>query len=205
MINRLISKLNPTKAIKINSKVIYLFIFKYSDIEVSQTTSKSVNDYYLERFDKDSHLNNKQIIRSLIYSKILRLLGTTLCKSTHGKPSLFNGNEISLANSGEYFSIVISDRRIGMDIEEKNKVIDLDLAKYFATEKEIKKIRSVEDTLVLWTRKEAYLKYLGLGLKTNPKNVEFLNNKILFMNKEENVKEIYLETQHLHISLILKI
>ncbi|TNE95151.1 MAG: 4'-phosphopantetheinyl transferase superfamily protein [Gammaproteobacteria bacterium] len=91
----------------------------------------------------------------------------------YGKPSLEGCSEIrfSQANAGDYTLIAVSrNRELGVDLE---RVVDVDfpaISNRFFSEDEKNALRKLEVSEKLnaffriWTRKEAYVKALGVGL-----------------------------------------
>lgn len=67
-------------------------------------------------------------------------------KDELGRPRLSSG-DISISHTGNIIAIAISDYKVGIDIERKNRKIS-------------KELISIEN----WTKKECYAKYLGCGI-----------------------------------------
>ncbi len=95
-------------------------------------------------------------------------------QGTHGKPSLVNakGLSFSLSHSGDGVAIAIArDIDIGIDIEEIKPIEDRDgLVERFFSPDEFSCYKHLPPSMQesaffrLWTRKEAFVKGLGLGL-----------------------------------------
>lgn len=90
-----------------------------------------------------------------------------LSKGAHGKPSFENLRDFhfNISHSGELQVIAVSDQPIGVDIE-KLKTVNLNIANRFCKD-ELDYITERDSNyrlLEIWTKKEAYLKYLGEGL-----------------------------------------
>lgn len=89
-----------------------------------------------------------------------------------GKPVLQRHPEIhfSIAHSGSCSAVAVSDEEIGLDAELIAKAPMKALKRAFSSE-ESKQILSSEDPNLefyrIWTRKEAYGKYMGTGLSSN--------------------------------------
>ncbi|MDR1805701.1 MAG: 4'-phosphopantetheinyl transferase superfamily protein [Clostridium sp.] len=85
-----------------------------------------------------------------------------------GKP-YFAGIEdfhFSLSHSGEYLALATHDSPVGVDIELLRKP-DLLVARRFFTKDEQEYVAEDEKRFFeVWTRKEAYIKYTGMGLRT---------------------------------------
>nr|WP_268766645.1 4'-phosphopantetheinyl transferase superfamily protein [Lysinibacillus macroides] len=80
-------------------------------------------------------------------------------------PSVF----FNVSHSGNYVFCGVSNTEIGVDIE-KHHLMDLDLAQHIFSPEEYKQLvlltgrEQADYFFKLWTLKEAYIKYLGMGL-----------------------------------------
>ena len=88
-------------------------------------------------------------------------------RGSHGKP-YFPGTAIhfNISHSGDYKVLAIAETPVGVDIEKVRKA-DLRVANRFAqTEKDyvLEKDNNYR-FFEIWTKKEAYLKYKGTGLR----------------------------------------
>ena len=85
--------------------------------------------------------------------------------TAQGKPYLEKGEKhFSISHSGEMVIMAFSDSPVGIDIELiKNRDYQKISQKYFI-EQEQSRISSLESFLVVWTKKESFLKYTGDGL-----------------------------------------
>lgn len=88
-----------------------------------------------------------------------------------GKPYLTGGPFFSLSHSGEYAACAISEEEVGLDVQRMRKIPYDRLAQRFFPEREWKALLACEEAgrdelfYRLWTRKEAYGKFTGEGLK----------------------------------------
>lgn len=94
------------------------------------------------------------------------------CYNQWGKPEL-EGHDLffNLSHSGEYVVLAISDSPVGIDVEHKTKGYDV-LAKRCFCPEEYEDIMSAGKEeerqhcfLEYWTKKEAYIKCLGEGMR----------------------------------------
>ncbi|MEE4365540.1 MAG: 4'-phosphopantetheinyl transferase superfamily protein [Desulfotignum sp.] len=99
------------------------------------------------------------------------------CVNRHGKPALLPGVtplpvQFNLSHcTGLVGCAVARDADVGIDMEEQQRCVNLNLARRFFSEPEIMQLEKIKDTagrkalfLQLWTLKEAYIKAVGKGL-----------------------------------------
>jgi 4'-phosphopantetheinyl transferase len=84
----------------------------------------------------------------------------------HEKPFLteYPGFHFSVSHTRGLLVIAVSDREVGVDAE-KLRPVRMKVADRFFTPHERGSITSQEDFFTVWTRKEAYLKYTGTGIR----------------------------------------
>lgn len=115
-----------------------------------------------------------------------------ISKDSNGKPFLMD-KEIffNISHSKNFVGCSISNLEIGLDIEEDRPI----------KEKSLHKILNFADKdinpLKVWNIKEAYSKYLGLGLRLN-----FLNISVKEIYEKCNV--IYIQKDDIHLSICTK-
>lgn len=96
---------------------------------------------------------------------------------THGKPvveSADAGLDFSLSHVGGLAVVAVSDRTVGVDIEDTTA--GERPQRSAMTERERAACRDYADFARLWTRKEALLKAVGKGLQIHPRRVEILGS-----------------------------
>lgn len=136
------------------------------------------------RFDKDFNLyvSGKLLAKKSIASFFnLKPEDIKFKKDNYDRPFLDHSEvkdfDFNLSHSGEYVVLAISDKRIGIDIEEI-KPIDLNLSEDCFHEKERQfLLQSGKDQLAvfynIWTLKESFIKAIGEGLSYPLKNFYF--------------------------------
>ena len=91
-----------------------------------------------------------------------------IARDENGKPFIKNlkGVFFNISNSKELQAVAISDSPVGVDIEKVRKA-NLSVAKRFCKEEYeyVTRENSENRLFEVWTKKEAYLKYLGVGIK----------------------------------------
>ncbi|MFT9818500.1 4'-phosphopantetheinyl transferase family protein [Lysinibacillus sp. NPDC056185] len=111
------------------------------------------------------------LIRNIIIQqKLKNNFQFEFATNPYGKPYLSDVENFyfNLSHSGDWVICAINSNHIGIDIE-KEKFIDITLAKQFFTEKECDYIFSLENYQLnrffeIWTLKESYIKAIGIGL-----------------------------------------
>ena len=100
----------------------------------------------------------------------------------NGKPHLLNNKFISISHSFDYCGVIVSDVKVGIDIEKFRSKI-LNISKKFVSESDLAliKVSSVENITKVWSIKEAVYKAFGHN------KIDFKKNIIIkSVNKEFN-------------------
>lgn len=134
----------------------------------------SVDEFRSEQRKKE-HITSRML---LVLSSMKRgwdLGVLKLDKTELGKPFLKIGDQhkfISFSHSREMVMCATSDTMdIGLDIEHMEREVNPAIVKRILSENEWK-LHSDEHPIRLWTMKEAAVKSLGTGLRTNLKELE---------------------------------
>jgi 4'-phosphopantetheinyl transferase len=91
----------------------------------------------------------------------------SLNKDIYGRPYIEGVNvKISISHSGNILTAILSDKDVGIDIEKIDTDRDyIKIAKRYFNESNYKIcIEKADNFYDLWTKKEAYSKYLGKGI-----------------------------------------
>ena len=91
----------------------------------------------------------------------------SLCYNENGKPYFRESNvKISISHSGGIWVCVLCEHEAGIDIERVTDRDYIKIAGRFFTEAESRFViqNGAEGFFRLWVRKEAYVKYTGLGI-----------------------------------------
>lgn len=99
----------------------------------------------------------------------------------------------NISHSGEYVACGISNEEIGVDVEQIDETIDLNIAKNYFFNEEYKDIITSKNPHIeffnYWVLKESYMKYTGLGFNLNLDEFCILkSDEIKLKNDENNVK-----------------
>jgi len=112
----------------------------------------------------------------------------------HGKPVVETattgpGLDFSLSHAGGLAVVAVSDRTVGLDVEDATAG-EQPLAPAL-TERERTTCLTYADFARLWTRKEAVLKAAGKGLAIHPGRIEVLGSTLLALPEELGRPEDY--------------
>ena len=100
----------------------------------------------------------------------------------NGKPHLLNNKFISISHSFDYCGVIVSNVKVGLDIEKLRSKI-LNISKKFVSESDLGliKLNSIENVTKVWSIKEAVFKAFGHN------EIDFKKNIIIkSVNKEFN-------------------
>ena len=129
--------------------------------------------YIIEKYkDKYGNLKGSELSDALVFfclEDYKRGVSYEILRTEKGKPYLRGPEKLylSISHSDDTFACICSDREVGLDIQHKRQVKTEKIAQRFFTEDERKYIGDDANKFFkIWTRKEAYAKYLGNGLKT---------------------------------------
>ena len=103
-----------------------------------------------------------------------------ICRGVYGKPSLPDGPEFSLSHGGSLAVLVVSNAPVGADAERLDRTADAAHLERLLTQEEARWLRETPDARfsALWTRKEAVMKAVGLGLRLAPSAIDVLADTV---------------------------
>ena len=132
----------------------------------------------------------------LMMKKVLGVTEDDILKyGEHGKPYLEHGPFFSISHSRKYSVLAVSENEIGIDIEMHENINQRLMERCFTEEEQDFAKMSTDNFRLIWTAKEAVLKFLGTGFSYAPKNFsvlplseehEILGNKIKLLNSDIN-------------------
>ena len=174
---------------------------------------KHTNTYIVKKFDvskyninvpkyyniiKDETKISYLLLSYIYYNKYNKRLDiSSIYKDKNGKP-IFLDNKLyfNISHSKNYVTCSLSNTNIGVDLEEDRIIKDTLINK-------IKNKNDIDlDIIQIWNIKEAYSKYLGIGLK-----IDFSKISINEIKKNINlISNIYnLKNNNLYLSLCYNI
>ncbi len=103
-----------------------------------------------------------------------------------GKPYLegFPDFQFNISHSGDLCAVAFADCPVGVDIETHREV-NLKIAERYFSKREKDYVNNNISFFYVWTRKEAYLKMLGIGLK-GLSGCDVLENRNIKTVQKEN-------------------
>ena len=195
---------NPNDFIPID-----LFLWKLSETEIELNSHIDLSLSSISKLDLiKSSSQRKQFLGVQNLLKLHNINNGSLFYDKNGKPHLSNNKFISISHSFEYCGVIVSDVKVGLDIEKFRPKI-LNISKKFISESDwnLIKLSSVENVTKVWTIKEAVFKAFGhkaidfkkniiitsINKKFNKASVSISNNQI---TENYNI-EIYNFSQYL--------
>ena len=116
---------------------------------------------------------------------VRELFGLELSHDEEGAPLLGNGSFISISDTKDHWACAISDRPLGIDIEELSRRVKPSIVrKFHKDEQEYLAVLSeesrewTEELFSIWTRKEAWSKYTKKGLSIGFSKFSVLENSV---------------------------
>ena len=136
------------------------------DVELAfrhqKTLLSKANESQKEKAMK--YKNEIDQIRSLASSYLVNSLSNKpLLFNDMGKPFFENGPYFNISHSGKYIVMAVSDKEVGVDIEENVEKNMSSLIRIF-NEAEAKMIKEHADFYYLWCAKESLIKCIGSSI-----------------------------------------
>ena len=161
--------------------------------EIDSLECSSINEEILKHINH--HADEKVKKCSLFAYLLLFSLVGELNINFEKKPYIVNSNiKFNISHTGDYVCLVISNEEVGVDIEYKNRIISDTLKKKMMSTNELNeylKVNEEESLISLWTKKEAYLKYLGNGINQRLNEIDTSKLKFISIDHQELVITIY--------------
>lgn len=173
--------------------------------KISETFLQLVHEVKLNKKSRirlDSMKSEMHQRGFLSVRKLLQKAGysdSDLFYDVFGKPHLTDGNHISISHSYEFSTIIISNKKVGIDIEKEREKIII-IANKFNNNSEINKENQqdyIKKLTVIWGAKEAVYKIRnekGISFKDNiiVNPFEIKDNKTLAKLEINNTKQEFL-------------
>lgn len=162
--------------------ILKIFIYNSTNITIDEL----LDSKYLTTDDKTSFekYKNLDVKKEKVISTILKnkYIGKYYLNE-FGKP-VSDDIYFNISHSHGYVVFVMDDAPVGIDIEKISHA-EQDLIDYVSNDEEKKYIHDDQSFYEIWTNKEALVKAVGTGIKTNLKNINGLpiNGNRLFEGK----------------------
>lgn len=152
---------------------VYLGMAEISDqrsLDIFSAQEKKEFEGFGSPKRKAEYLSGRHLFRFLLRDLNLPERDVHLYKDESGKPRARHKNQsiyLSFSHSpGKVFCAVSFKHELGLDVEQTDREISNSVVQRILNEQERNSIGE-EDPVRLWTIKEAAVKYLGTGLRTN--------------------------------------
>ena len=146
--------------------------------EIKETIDFLKSELNLSDFSKKTLLKKKSAIHQkqfLAVRNILKLLSIheiDLSYNVNGKPSIKSGY-ISISHSNEFVTVLVSDQKVGVDIESNSDKCFRIMEKFIGTENEFPIRIERKIAQVIWNMKESLFKMMDF------KEIDFKENIIV--------------------------
>ena len=191
--------MNINRVLILNTDILTdedMFMQKY--LEMSEERKKKIDSF---RFHKDKRLS---LGAGILLKKGFDNLGLTdkiIIRSKNGKPFVQDRNDVffNISHSGSMAVCAFSDRPVGVDIEECKHFDDALVERLYNSSEKLQVLSKYKDSSVgytfLWTVKESFIKYLGIGLSLDPKTICVdIDNEISVSCKGIDCSELHFST-----------
>jgi phosphopantetheinyl transferase len=151
------------KRIKIDESS-QLVIWKVEESEEELAKGIKLSDYCQSRFDAMKSTMHRKAFLSIRH--LLGELGYSdfdLIYDENGKPHLKDGREISISHSFQFTAVIVSDKKVGVDVEKQRPKIQK-IASKFTPIEEYEKLGEedlIKKLTIVWGAKEALYKLYG--------------------------------------------
>ena len=175
-----------------NTRILIWQITETIDILLSKIQLDNSSQQILDL--KKNEIHKKQF---LAIRNILELMSSEkylVSYSEIGKPYLNSKKNISVTHSGSYAALIVSDKQVGIDLEEFGEKIKKIEKKFLDVELDYPIDLSISNLLVYWNIKESIFK----SLENKP--MDFRKNIIVLPLEKENnkVKSWYINNNEIY-------
>ncbi len=180
-----------------------LLLWKLSETETQLSNLLNISLSSKSKLDLiKSSSQRRQFLGVQNLLNLHKIKNDMLSYDDNGKPHLLNNKFISISHSFDYCGVIVSNVKVGLDIEKFRSKI-LNISKKFVSESDLGliKLNSIENVTKVWSIKEAVFKAFGhneIDFKKNiiikSVNKEFTKANVLIFKNEisENYSiEIY--------------
>jgi phosphopantetheinyl transferase len=170
-----------------------LLLWELSETQTQLNNLVNISSRSKSRLDLiKSSSQKKQFLGVQNLLKLHQIDNDILSYDDNGKPHLLNNKFISISHSFDYCGVIVSDVKVGLDIEKlRSKILNISNKFVSPSDRDLIKLDSVENITKIWTIKEAVFKafgYSGIDFKENilieSINIEFDRAKVKVYKNE---------------------
>ena len=150
-----------------------LLLWKLSETETQLSNLLNISLSSKSKLDLiKSSSQRKQFLGVQNLLNLHKIKNDMLSYDDNGKPHLLNNKFISISHSFDYCGVIVSNVKVGLDIEKFRSKI-LNISKKFVSESDLGliKLNSVENVTKVWSIKEAVFKAFGHNKIDFKKNI----------------------------------
>lgn len=150
-----------------------LLLWKLSETETQLSNLLNISLSSKSKLDLiKSSSQRKQFLGVQNLLNLHKIKNDMLSYDDNGKPHLLNNKFISISHSFDYCGVIVSNVKVGLDIEKFRSKI-LNISKKFVSESDLSliKLNSIENVTKVWSIKEAVFKAFGHNKIDFKKNI----------------------------------
>lgn len=141
-----------------------LIIWEVKETEDQLAKGIRLSDYCQSRFDSMKSTVHRKAFLSIRH--LLKEFGYSdfdLIYDKNGKPHLKDGREISITHSFQFTAVIVSDKKVGVDVEKQRPKIQKIASKFTPIEeyKQLGEKDLIRKLTIVWGAKEALYKLYG--------------------------------------------
>lgn len=170
-----------------------LLLWKLSETETQLSNLLNISLSSKSKLDLiKSSSQRRQFLGVQNLLNLHKIKNDMLSYDDNGKPHLLNNKFISISHSFDYCGVIVSNVKVGLDIEKFRSKI-LNISKKFVSQSDLGliKLNSIENVTKVWSIKEAVFKAFGhneIDFKKNiiikSVNKEFTKANVLIFKNE---------------------
>ena len=150
-----------------------LLLWKLSETETQLSNLLNISLSSKSKLDLiKSSSQRRQFLGVQNLLNLHKIKNNMLFYDDNGKPHLLNNKFISISHSFDYCGVIVSNVKVGLDIEKFRSKI-LNISKKFVSESDLGliKLNSIENVTKVWSIKEAVFKAFGHNKIDFKKNI----------------------------------
>lgn len=150
-----------------------LLLWKLSETETQLSNLLNISLSSKSKLDLiKSSSQRRQFLGVQNLLNLHKIKNDMLSYDDNGKPHLLNNKFISISHSFDYCGVIVSNVKVGLDIEKFRSKI-LNISKKFVSESDLSliKLNSIENVTKVWSIKEAVFKAFGHNKIDFKKNI----------------------------------